>query len=133
MNVKQAAARTGLPAKTLRYYEDIGLVRPGRADNGYRDYDASHIDRLTFIARARSLGFSLNDCRQLLSLYDDRERTSAEVRRLASNHLDEIDRKLAELYSVRETLSRLVEACHGDQHPDCPIVDDLSGPSRPAK
>ena len=126
MNVKHAARRTGLPAKTLRYYEEIGLVTPARAANGYRDYTEEDVRKLVFAGRARSLGFSLDDCRTLLSLYEDRSRTSAGVRQLAVAQLVRIDRKLAELASMRVELSRLVDACHGDDRPDCPIVEELA-------
>lgn len=126
MNVKQASGQTGLPAKTLRYYEEIGLIRPARARNGYRDYDETDVSKLAFVARARSLGFSLDDCRQLVSLYEDRQRASADVRRLATAHLDVVGRKLEEITAIRDELTRLVDACHGDDRPDCPIVETLA-------
>ena len=126
MNIKDAALRTGLPPKTIRYYEDIGLVAPARRDNGYRDYSATDMHRLAFLGRARSLGFSIEDCRALLALYDDRERTSAEVREIARDHLHRIETKIAELEAMRDTLGGLVEACHGDTRPDCPILSDLA-------
>lgn len=126
MNIKDAALRTGLPPKTIRYYEDIGLVAPARRDNGYRDYSDTDMHTLAFLGRARSLGFSIEDCRALLALYDDRQRTSAEVREIARDHLQRIETKIAELEAMRETLSGLVEACHGDTRPDCPILSDLA-------
>lgn len=129
MNIGTAAERSGLPAKTIRYYEDIGLLSPDRAENGYRDYSASDVHRLKFLQRARSLGFSVEECRQLLSLYGDSTRESAEVKTLAETKLTQIDRKIAELRELRATLSRLVDACHGDQRPDCPILDGLAGHS----
>jgi MerR family copper efflux transcriptional regulator len=127
MNVKHAAAATGLPPKTLRYYEEIGLVCPKRAENGYRVYRSNDLQKLAFVGRARGLGFSLDDCRMLLSLYEDQARSSAEVKALAKAHVDEIDRKLDELRSIRGELSRLISACHGDDRPDCPIVEGLAG------
>jgi MerR family transcriptional regulator, copper efflux regulator len=127
MNIGTAARRSGLPAKTIRYYEEIGLMRPGRAENGYRDYSGDDLHRLRFLKRARGLGFSVEECRSLLSLYDDKHRASADVRRLAGAKLAEIDRKIAELEDLRGVLGHLVEACHGDGRPDCPIIDDLAG------
>lgn len=127
MNMKQASGRTGLPAKTIRYYEDIGLLSPARGENGYRSFSDSDLHKLTFLARSRSLGFSLDDCRQLLSLYDDNERSSADVRELAVRHIADVDRKLGELKDIRRVLSKLVSACEGDHRPDCPIMDSLSG------
>lgn len=127
MNVKQASEHSGLPAKTIRYYEEIGLLSPARGDNGYRSFSESDLHKLTFLARSRSLGFSLDDCRQLLSLYDDDARSSADVRDLAVRHIADVDRKLAELKEIRSVLSKLVSACEGDNRPNCPIMDSLSG------
>lgn len=127
MNIGTAAHKTGLPAKTIRYYEEIGLLSPDRAGNGYRDYSDNDVHRLRFLQRARGLGFSVEECRQLLSLYDDKKRESADVKAIASAKLTEIDRKLAELTALRAMLSHLVHHCHGNQRPDCPIMDELSG------
>ena len=127
MNIGAAADLTGLPAKTIRYYEDIGLVRPARSDNGYRSFRDSDVHKLIFLSRARSLGFTIDDCRTLLSLYEDRARASADVKALAQEHLAEIEKKIAELQSLRATLSRLVSSCHGDDRPECPILDGLAG------
>lgn len=127
MNVRDAARATGLPSKTLRYYEDVGLVAPARAANGYRVYQESDLHKLAFVGRARSLGFSLDDCRALLSLYEDRSRASADVKALAQEHVARIDRKLAEMAAIKSELQRLVSACHGDDRPDCPIVEGLAG------
>ncbi|MEW9807399.1 Cu(I)-responsive transcriptional regulator [Mesorhizobium sp. ZMM04-5] len=127
MNVGTAARRTGLPAKTIRYYEDIGLISPARADNGYRDYSGDDIHRLAFLRRARGLGFSIEDCRQLMALYRDKGRASQDVRAIAKSHVAAIDAKLAELQSMRATLHKLIRACHGDDRPDCPILDDMAG------
>lgn len=126
MNIKDAAERTGLPAKTIRYYEEIGLIAPARQDNGYRDYSETDTHTLAFLGRARSLGFSIEECRALLALYDDRSRSSAEVREIALGHLARIETKIAELEAMRDTLGGLVEACHGDARPDCPILADLA-------
>ena len=127
MNVGEAAERTGLPAKTLRYYEEIGLVTPGRSSNGYRSYAEEDVHRLAFVQRARSLGFSIEECRQLLSLYRDRARASADVKALAIAHVEAIDAKILELQSMRGTLNRLITACHGDERPSCPILEDFAG------
>ncbi len=126
MNISNAAAETGLPPKTIRYYEDIGLLRPARRANGYRAYGSDDIHRLRFLQRARSLGFSVEDCRTLLSLYADHDRASAEVKAIATRHLAAIRHKIAELKSLERTLGGLVEACHGDALPDCPILDELA-------
>ncbi len=130
MNVGEAARRSNLPAKTLRYYEEIGLITPDRANNGYRSYSNEDVHRLAFIQRARSLGFSIEECRQLMSLYRDRSRASHDVRELAVAHVASIEAKIAELDSMRRVLTRLVSACHGDGRPDCPILDDFAGQSR---
>lgn len=127
MNIGQAADRSGVPAKTIRYYESIGLIRPAdRTDGNYRDYDDSSVRVLQFLKRARSFGFSIEDCRELLSLYLDRGRTSADVKAVAQRRIDEIDRKILELRALRTTLGSLMERCHGDDRPDCPILDDLA-------
>ena len=127
MNIGEAAERSGLPAKTIRYYEEIDLIQPARSENGYRNFSPSDIHRMQFLHRARGLGFSVEDCRALLALYDDKNRASADVRHLAKSHLGEIDRKIAELETLCATLAHLVEACHGDDRPDCPILNDLAG------
>jgi Cu(I)-responsive transcriptional regulator len=127
MNIGEAAARSGVAAKTIRYYEDIGLIGPApRNGNGYRAYDERDVHMLRFVRRARSLGFGVHDCGQLLALYRDPHRTSAEVKALTERRLAGIDRKLAELAGMRATLARLAEHCHGDERPECPILDDLA-------
>jgi len=127
MNIGTVSEKSGLPAKTIRYYEDIGLIRPDRRDNGYRDYSAEDVHRLRFLQRSRGLGFSVEECRQLLSLYGDTHRESAEVKAIAEAKLAEIDRKLSELQDLRDMLRHLVANCHGDSRPQCPIIDGLSG------
>ncbi len=127
MNIGEASERSGLPAKTIRYYEDISLVAPDRAENGYRDYSSSDVHRLRFLHRARNLGFSIDECRLLLSLYTDRNRASADVKAVAEQKLSEIDAKIRELQSLKNALQPLVDCCHGDDRPDCPILDDLAG------
>ena len=127
MNIGQAAERAGLPVKTLRYYEEIGLISPDRQPNGYRDYGEAEVHKLRVLQRARGLGFSIEDCRALLSLYEDRNRASADVKRLALARIDDIDRKLEELKGLRATLDSLARACQGNERPDCPILEDLAG------
>jgi Cu(I)-responsive transcriptional regulator len=127
MNVGDAARRAGLPAKTIRYYEEIGLIAPQRAGNGYRDYSGDDVHRLAFLKRARNLGFSIDDCRQLMALYRDRSRASADVRQIASDHVGAIEEKIRELQSMRATLQKLIHACHGDDRPDCPILEEMAG------
>jgi len=127
MNIGEAAARSNLPPKTIRYYEDIDLVTPERGRNGYRRYSPKDLHRLRFLQRARSLGFSIEECRLLLSLYQDAHRASADVKALALDKVSEIDGKIADLQALRLTLAMLAEKCHGDDRPDCPIIDDLAG------
>lgn len=126
MNIKEVADRAGLPAKTIRYYEEIGLIRPARSENGYRAFQDRDLHKLAFIGRARGLGFSIEDCRALLALYEDQARASADVKALAEAHLARIEAKLAELQAMKRTLSGLVAACAGDGRPDCPILTGLS-------
>jgi Cu(I)-responsive transcriptional regulator len=133
MNIGDAAGRAGLPAKTVRYYEEIGLVVPsGRRGNNYRDYSEQDVRLLQFVARARSLGFSVENCRDLLSLYRDQHRASADVKALAEARIEDIERKIGELEAMKSTLRDLVARCHGDDRPDCPILSDLSQPQGPA-
>lgn len=127
MNIGDAATASGLPQKTIRYYEDIGLIQPDRGENGYRSFSEAHLHKLRFLGRARALGFSIEDCRALLALYEDRDRASAEVKEIAQRHLHEIDTKIADLRSMQDTLSHLVRTCAGDNRPDCPILKDLGG------
>jgi len=126
MNIGEAARRAGVPVRTMHYYEDIGLVVPARQANGYRDYADADVHRMRFVSRARGLGFSVEDCRALLSLWSDPGRASADVRAIASARLEDVERKLAELETLRAVLTDLVSACHGDERPDCPILDDLA-------
>ena len=129
MNIQDAATCSGLPPKTIRYYEEIGLVRPGRRENGYRAFSMPDLHKLTFVARARSLGFSIEECRTLLALYEDHSRSSAEVKHVAQETLVRIETKARELEGMRAALGILVERCHGDDRPDCPIIDDLARPA----
>jgi len=126
VSIKEAADLTGLPAKTIRYYEDIGLVSPVRAANGYRVFHENDVHKLKFLAKGRSLGFTIEDCRTLLALYSNENRASADVKRIAKEHVSVIDTKITELQSMRETLAHLVATCAGDDRPNCPIINELS-------
>ncbi len=130
MNIGDVANLSSLPAKTIRYYEDIGLVQPLRSSNGYRTFRESDVHKLAFLGRARALGFTIEDCRGLLKLYADTERASAEVKQIAKEQLKRIDKKITELAEMRATLAHLVEACAGDHRPDCPILADLATESK---
>lgn len=126
MNIKEVAALSRVPAKTIRFYEGIGLIKPGRASNGYRRFSERDLHKLAFIGRARSLGFTVEDCRTLVSLYEDRDRASAEVKRVAEDHLRRITAKIVELETMKRALEELVTSCRGDNRPDCPILEDLA-------
>jgi Cu(I)-responsive transcriptional regulator len=126
MNISAASKAAGLPVKTVRYYADIGLVEaPSRSDAGYRSYDDAAVRKLIFARRSREFGFSIEECRELLGLYQDQDRTSCEVKRIASRRLQEIEVKQRELQSLHDGLSHLVKSCRGDNMPDCPIIDYL--------
>lgn len=128
MNIGKAAVASGISAKTIRYYEDSGLIpAANRTRAGYRVYSETDVHTLRFIQRARHLGLPVRDIRQLLALWRDRSRTSAEVKGLALAHMSVLDRKLASLQSMRRTLEHLIAHCQGDDRPDCPILDDLAG------
>ena len=134
MNIGEASALSGLPAKTIRYYEEIGLVRPARrAAKGYPHKRGTDVRTLVFLQRARSLGFSVRECRDLLALYRDRHRASADVKAVALRRVGDIDRKIAELQAMRGALVDLAERCHGDDRPECPIIDDLAGGGEAAR
>ena len=126
MTIGEAAARSGVPPKTIRFYEEAGVIKPAaRGDNRYRAYREADVHTLRFIYRARSLGFPLKEVAALLELYRNRGRASRDVKKLALKHVAELDRKIAELTAIRNTISALAERCHGDERPDCPILDDL--------
>ncbi|MBT3402059.1 MAG: Cu(I)-responsive transcriptional regulator [Rhodospirillaceae bacterium] len=128
MNIGEVASETGVTAKSIRYYESINLIpAPERSQAGYRQYSDRDVQTLHFIKRSRGLGFSVAEVAELLSLYQDRERASAEVKGIVETRLSEIDQKISELESIRATLRTLADRCHGDDRPDCPILDDFAG------
>lgn len=127
-NISQAAAASGVTAKMIRHYEEIGLVpRAGRTAAGYRLYREPDVHTLRFVRRARDLGFSMKQIGTLLGLWSNRRRASAEVKRLALAHIAHLDARIAEMQAMRATLKALADHCHGDHRPDCPILDDLAG------
>ena len=129
LNIGQAAAESGVSAKMIRHYEAIGLLpAPDRSFGNYRLYAPANVHTLRFVRRARDLGFSIVEIKELLGLWQDRRRQSADVRRIALAHVRDLDAKIAELESMRRTLARLASSCHGDDRPDCPILDDLAEP-----
>jgi MerR family copper efflux transcriptional regulator len=126
VTIGEAALRSGMPPKTIRFYEQIGLIKPAqRLANHYRAYSEKDVHTLKFVHRARNLGFSLKDIQALLSLYRDRKRASRDVKRLALQHIAEVDRKIAELSAIRNAIAGLAQKCHGDDRPQCPILDEL--------
>ncbi|QSN60286.1 MULTISPECIES: Cu(I)-responsive transcriptional regulator [unclassified Caballeronia] len=127
MNIGEAARASGVTAKMIRYYESVGLLTPvGRTSSGYRVYGEQEVHALRFVRQARRLGFLVEDIRKLLALWHDRTRASAEVKAIALEHVAELDRRIAELTDMRDTLSHLARHCHGDERPDCPILDKLA-------
>ena len=131
MNISKVAQLTGLTAKTIRYYESIELITPAnRRENGYRAYNDSHLRELSFISHARELGFTLKECADLLNLYKDQGRKSADVKALALRKVEDIEQKIVQLQTIRDSLKSLTECCHGDELPDCPIIDRLADSTR---
>ena len=133
MNIGTAASESGVTAKTIRYYESIGLIPPAtRAENGYRNYTEFDVETLRFIQHSRRLGFSVKDVGNLLELWGDKDRSSADVKALALEHISEVEQRIKELETIRRTLIDLTDRCHGDDRPECPILDDLAtGPEAP--
>ena len=126
MNIGQAASASGVSAKMIRHYESIGLLPAAeRTESGYRQYGERELHTLRFVRRARDLGFSLDEIKQLLELWQNRSRSSREVKALAASHVSALDEKIAEMQAMKATLQNLVQHCHGDDRPDCPILDSL--------
>ncbi len=127
MNIGQASQATGISAKMIRYYESIGLIGPAnRSEGGYRVYNERDLHALRFVRRARDLGFSVEQMNELLALWRDRSRASADVKRIALEHVEQLERKAEALQQMADTLRHLAKHCHGDDRPDCPIIEDLS-------
>ncbi len=127
MNIGEAARASGVTAKMIRYYESVGLLAPvGRTASGYRVYSAQEVHALRFVRQARRLGFLVEDIRKLLALWQDRSRASAEVKSIALEHVTELDRRIAELTEMRDTLAHLAHHCHGDERPEYPILERLA-------
>ena len=130
MNIGAASAASGVSAKMIRHYEAIGLLRPAlRRRNGYRDYGGEDAHELRFIGRARKIGFSIAEIAALLQLWREKDRPSREVKALAERHLADLERRIAEMRTMAETLRRLVHSCHGDDRPECPILQELEAGS----
>jgi len=128
LTIGKVAALSGVPSKTIRYYEEAGVIASAnRNGNSYRTYTEADVQTLRFIAHARNLGFSLKEVGDLLSLYRDRKRASKDVRRLALEHLADLDRRIADLMAMRSTIADLAQRCRGDDRPECPIIDELEG------
>ncbi|TFW33363.1 Cu(I)-responsive transcriptional regulator [Massilia horti] len=127
LNIGDAAKASGVSTKMIRHYESIGLIDAARrTDSGYRLYSEQDVQVLQFIHRGRALGFSLEQIRELLALWQDKGRASADVRALARSHIEELNRKIAEMEAMKRTLEKLASCCRGDNRPDCPILDDLA-------
>jgi MerR family transcriptional regulator, copper efflux regulator len=129
MNIGEAARESGVTAKMIRYYESVGLLAPkGRTESGYRVYGREEVHTLRFIRQARRLGFLVEDIRRLVALWHDRSRASAEVKSIALAHVVELNQRIGELTQMRDTLAHLADHCHGDDRPDCPILEQLADP-----
>lgn len=127
MNIGEAAARSGVSAKMVRHYESLGpLPKVKRTEGGYRQYSDNEVHTLRFVRRARDLGFSMDEIAELLKLWQNRRRASADVKRIALAHVADLDRRMSEMAAMKRTLSRLADCCRGDERPDCPILDELS-------
>ena len=137
MNIGEAATSSGVSAKMIRHYESVGLFpQAHRTESGYRQYTDKEVSTLRFIRQSRDLGFSIEQIRELLGLWQNRRRPSRQVKALAQAHIQELEAKLQELQAMKATLEHLVRCCHGDERPDCPIIETLAkentGPTRPA-
>ena len=130
VTIGEAAARSGVPPKTIRFYEEAGIIRPApRGANRYRSYGDAEVETLRFVQRARALGFPLKDIASLLDLYRDQKRASRDVKALALRHVEDLDHRIAEMTRIRNALAGLAERCHGNDRPSCPILDELGAPA----
>lgn len=131
VNIGEASKLSGVSAKMVRHYESLGLLpRVGRTGSGYRQYSQAEVHTLQFIKRSRELGFSMDEIAELVSLWQNRRRTSASVKRIAQQHADALAQRIEAMQAMQRTLQQLMHCCHGDDRPDCPILDDLAaGPS----
>ncbi len=128
MNIGEASKRSAVSAKMIRHYEALGLLpKVARSGSGYRQYDETTVHTLRFIRRSRDLGFSLDEIGTLLGLWRNRRRSSADVKRIALEHVADLQRRVDEMHAMQRTLQHLAQCCHGDERPDCPILDDLAG------
>ncbi|PCI42415.1 MAG: Cu(I)-responsive transcriptional regulator [Rhodospirillaceae bacterium] len=128
MNIGTVSEKSGVSSKTIRYYESIGLIPPAdRAKNGYRDYGPNDVETLRFVKRSRAMGFSVEDVRNLLDLWVNKDRASADVKAVALKHIDDVEKRIVELESIRDTLKNLTKCCKGNDRPDCPILEGLAG------
>jgi MerR family copper efflux transcriptional regulator len=128
LNIGEAARLSGISTRMVRHYESLGLLgEVHRTDSGYRQYSAADVHTLRFIKRSRDMGFSMEQVAELVDLWHNRRRTSASVKRIAQTHLDELEQRIAAMQAMQRTLAHLVHCCHGDQRPDCPILEDLAG------
>jgi len=131
MNIGEAAKISGVNAKLIRHYESIGIIpKAGRSDSGYRTYSETDVHMLSFVKRARNMGFSMKEIKKLVNLWRNKARASSEVKSLAMNHVKEMEQKIAELQDMVSSLRHLAKNCHGDHRPDCPILTDLESPSK---
>ncbi len=127
MNIGQAAKMSGINAKLIRHYESVGIIpKASRSEAGYRTYSETDVNILSFVKRSRNMGFSMKEIKKLVGLWRNKTRASSEVKSLATKHIDEMEKKIAELQGMVKSLKHLAKCCHGDQRPDCPILDDLA-------
>ena len=128
MNIGTVSEQSGVSSKTIRYYESIGLIPPAdRAENGYRDYGPNDVETLRFVKRSRAMGFAVEDVRNLLDLWVNKDRASADVKAVALKHIADVEKRIVELESIRDTLKNLTKCCKGNDRPDCPILEGLAG------
>jgi len=126
MKISEVAAKTGVTNRAIRYYEELNLIKSNRLSNNYREYDNDSLDKLKFISRARKLGFSIDECSSLISLFNNKTRKSSEVRKIAISKREELKKKIKELKDLEKSLEWLIKKCPGNDKPNCPIIDELA-------